>query len=369
MYRVNSDKKINQIKSLLIKYGYKLLSDTYKDRYTVITFKDKLGYKYTANWIRIKNRQFPKMITKYNKFSIYNIKLYIKLNDIPCVLLSEQFQNVNSYLKFVCDCGTEYKAQWSYWYKNNKYQCNKCSNQNARDKEKLNIVDLKQIFSKRGYILLDDTYINSSEKLTYVDKDGFKFCNSLSTFKQIKEMAKFSAYNPYTVKNLELFMQLNNFKSKLIECDYKNISSKIRLECECGEQYVVNVRTVIRLVNDRCPRCTHRQSNIEFKIKQYLIKNNIEYESQYAICSPFSNKKLFFDFYMQNYIIEVDGEQHYKYVKLWHKTEDGFILQQKKDEYKNNYCKDNNIPLLRIPYWEFKNDNYKKIIDDFLAVL
>ena len=32
---------------------------------------------------------------------------------------------------------------------------------------------------------------------------------------------------------------------------------------------------------------------------------------------------------------------------------------------KNKYCEDNNIKLLRIPYWEFKN--MRKIIIDFIT--
>ena len=28
---------------------------------------------------------------------------------------------------------------------------------------------------------------------------------------------------------------------------------------------------------------------------------------------------------------------------------------QQKDDEKNDYCKNNNIDILRIPYWEYKN--------------
>lgn len=33
---------------------------------------------------------------------------------------------------------------------------------------------------------------------------------------------------------------------------------------------------------------------------------------------------------------------------------------------KNTYCKNNNIKLLRIPYWEFKEDNYLRILQENL---
>ena len=39
--------------------------------------------------------------------------------------------------------------------------------------------------------------------------------------------------------------------------------------------------------------------------------------------------------------------------------------EEKRDGIKNNYCKNNNIPLLRIPYWEF--NNIEKILENTLA--
>ena len=32
-----------------------------------------------------------------------------------------------------------------------------------------------------------------------------------------------------------------------------------------------------------------------------------------------------------------------------------FELTQKRDKIKNEYCLNNNINIIRIPYWEFKN--------------
>jgi len=45
---------------------------------------------------------------------------------------------------------------------------------------------------------------------------------------------------------------------------------------------------------------------------------------------------------------------------------EGFEDRKRKDIIKNNYCIENKIPLLRIPYWEFKNNNYIKILNNFI---
>ena len=56
-----------------------------------------------------------------------------------------------------------------------------------------------------------------------------------------------------------------------------------------------------------------------------------------------------FDFYIDNkYIIEYDGKQHYDPKYAWN----SFQYEQTKnhDEMKTQWCKKNNIPLIRIPY-------------------
>jgi hypothetical protein len=46
------------------------------------------------------------------------------------------------------------------------------------------------------------------------------------------------------------------------------------------------------------------------------------------------------------------------------KAKKAFEENKVKDEIKNKYCKDNNVRLLRIPYWE--KQNIEKIILDFI---
>jgi hypothetical protein len=46
-----------------------------------------------------------------------------------------------------------------------------------------------------------------------------------------------------------------------------------------------------------------------------------------------------------------------------------FKRTQKYDAIKTQYCKYNNIPLLRIPYWERDNGNVENVIDEFLEEL
>ena len=68
-----------------------------------------------------------------------------------------------------------------------------------------------------------------------------------------------------------------------------------------------------------------------------------------------SGKRARFDFYVENnYIIEFDGQQHFSYSTGWN-TKEKMIQTQERDKFKNNWCKENNIPIIRIPFWEIDN--------------
>jgi hypothetical protein len=54
--------------------------------------------------------------------------------------------------------------------------------------------------------------------------------------------------------------------------------------------------------------------------------------------------------------IEYDGAQHYQVVERWGGVK-SFYDRQLKDKIKTDFCKNNNINLLRIPYTEFSNIN------------
>lgn len=112
-----------------------------------------------------------------------------------------------------------------------------------------------------------------------------------------------------------------------------------------------------------------RQSHGEQFVTNYLKANNIIFVSQYTIeIDSTINKsgKANIDFYIpsKNLFIEYNGIQHYiEKQSFGGKIE--FERQQKRDEYVRNYCKENNIRLLEIPYtktWEEVTEILNKTI-------
>lgn len=98
------------------------------------------------------------------------------------------------------------------------------------------------------------------------------------------------------------------------------------------------------------------------KIEELLNINNIPYIKEKRFDSCRDKNPLPFDFYINNkYLIEFDGIQHFKDIKLWD-GKDKLIERQKHDEIKNKWCKENNIPLIRIPYTAFEILNINDLL-------
>jgi very-short-patch-repair endonuclease len=139
---------------------------------------------------------------------------------------------------------------------------------------------------------------------------------------------------------------------------YKDSRTKLIITCPIHGDFKQNPNHHLR--GQGCPRCN--ASKGETKIQNYLDLNNIDYDRQKSFDECKYIKKLQFDFYVQKYnlCIEYDGIQHYKPIEFFGGIK-SFEQNQIKDKIKTDYCKNNNIKLLRISYQE----NIQDILDNF----
>lgn len=128
-------------------------------------------------------------------------------------------------------------------------------------------------------------------------------------------------------------------------------------QCDCGGQTIVER---MKLKNGTTSSCGCIKSKGEEKINHYLTKNKILFKTQYnnEQMKLSSGYKPLFDFAIFNKdklvcLIEYNGIQHYSFSNTGWNTEENFIKTKKRDSEKLQICKDLNIPLYIIPYWDF----------------
>ena len=130
--------------------------------------------------------------------------------------------------------------------------------------------------------------------------------------------------------------------------------------CECGIERDVSG---LALRNGQSLSCGihHNISKGNEAIKQLLMDANIPFEPEKKFPTCKDINLLPFDFYVNNsYLIEYDGRQHFMEIKGLKKF--NYEMTKKHDSIKSQWCKDNNIPLIRIPYTHFK----KLCLEDLL---
>ena len=133
-------------------------------------------------------------------------------------------------------------------------------------------------------------------------------------------------------------------------------------KCDCGNIVNVCQRNLFgRIKNGTMSRtiscgCSTKSSG-QLKLEKILTEANINFESEYKI-EDFSNYSRF-DIGIKDEnnkligLIEYDGEQHFRPVEIFG-GEEKYKIQIERDERKNKYCKEHNIPLLRIPYTDYE---------------
>jgi len=188
-------------------------------------------------------------------------------------------------------------------------------------------------------------------------------CNKHGIFKQRVFNHLIGSGCPKCAKNLQLTREEFLKKAKEIHGDkydyslitedwwkenYKNTHVKIPIICSKHEVFYQKVND--HLNYHGCSKC--QISKGEIKIENYLIKNNINYIYQYKI--KYQDRNFYFDFYLPelNLAIEYDGIFHFESPSEIFENE--VQKQKERDKLKDQYCQENDINLLRIPYWDFK---------------
>jgi hypothetical protein len=358
----NSDCKLLECNYINNGYTIKLKCNCGNEFHTKFT-SFKYSNKRQCNFCGIE------MLKEQRKFSYGEIKSFIETNS-NCKLLSKAYENYNSKITLLCECGNEFITTFASFKTRNKKQCNECGHKlRIKHQTKTHEDFCKELYSQVGteYIVKSEYIGNKNKILLMHNTCGHEYLVQPSSFLQGVRCPKCFGRFQKTQKEFEEEVKnLGENEYKVIGT-YINSSTQIEmLHKECGHKWMVYPSNFTK--GSRCPKCN--QSKGEKQIEKYLNENNYIENKDYITQKEFDNllglggKNLSYDFYIPKYnlLIEYQGEFHDG--TAHQQSKEDFIKQQEHDRRKKEYAELHNIRLLEIWYWDF--NNIEKIIDKAL---
>lgn len=351
-----------------------MASNEYKNADSIITIACKCGEEFSTKFRNFKygKQKACKTCISKEKGIVYNLEtaryLINKISDSACILLSNEYVDNKTPLDIMCGCGRVFQSSITNIKVKKVPQCNFCSHNAFRSSKE----ELIEIASQGGCRILNvDEYENEDTYMNFVCRCGNQFSSTMASFKSNNKVCKDCYIKNQSIRqraNFDLIKEkVKNTTSKLVSTpeDYVNQYSKLTFKCPCGKRYERSLTNYLQR-EQLCLGCT--ASKGERSVENCLIENNLTYKREYSFKGLTSKKghPLRFDFAIFDDtglkgLVEYDGEFHYEAII----SEEKFKQQKLHDLMKDNYCKKHNIPLLRIPYFNFENIEIE--IENFIS--
>ncbi|WP_048341120.1 hypothetical protein [Clostridium haemolyticum] len=368
----NSNLKLVDIDKDFLKNGNLQISIGVQDSkgfkyYTKIkNFKEYLktnNFKFTNSKICIAN--------KYN-YNLNNARIIVKNMKSDYKVLKLDYDNTRK--SFLIHMEDTDKYRYVYLY-NKKFKM--CLSENKKIFSKNNRIYWEynaKILTKNKFKFFKLECVNKKIYVHVADNNGYKYRILSSNLNKKNNRSIASRANPYSIENINIWLKLNDKPYCIKPCEFKG--SRMPLNIICKKHGVFESTWAKLQLGRLCPLCT--ASNGELNISNYLKNKHIEYVNQYIFkdcINTYTNKVLRFDFYLPKYniCIEYDGEQHFYPILFKGETidegEKKFFDNKRRDVIKDNYCRNHNIKLIRVPYWRIvdigdkeKNEYLDKVI-------
>jgi len=292
---------------------------------------------------------------KLTKDDVINKFMNIHINKYDYSLVD--YKNMRTKIKIICPIHGVFEQLPSTHL--NGCGCNKCAiilKSNNLKLSKKDYIKRSNIIHKYKYDYSLMEYIDSYTKIKII-------CPIHGIFEQNANSHLLGTGCPSCKKvkkltNDEFINRSNHIHCNLYDyslTDYKNIQTKVKIICPIHG--IFKKSPAKHLNGSGCNKC--KQTKGEKQVRLFLENNNINYELEKKFKNCKNILPLSFDFYLplHNTCIEYDGIQHFKPIKIFG-GETELEKTKLRDQIKTEYCKNNNIKLIRIKY----NEEIDKIL-------
>ena len=317
------------------------------------------------------------------KWTLEEMKKFCIDNNINYKILEQKIcyreKSKQRTLKILVQCDNNHEPYWVDWADIKRgARCKECL---YKKLNKQNWLENKQgvidFFKSNGLEICDiQEFKNCDTKIKCINKDGYIIHTCLSNLKKQSQKGKecnIFHHNKYALENIKLYCKKERPDYEILSEKYMGMNAihlfrynGIGLKDGIDRNFYSKFKI---FYHDNAKHPYLNKSELELIFESVLIEKGINYKYGYTdhnCRNPKTNHILIFDFAIFDsnnkliMIVELDGIFHFEQCKRWDNTGDKFKDYLYRDQIKNEYAKDNNIKILRIPYWE--KNNIKEII-------
>lgn len=366
---------INDIKNQFKERNYVLLDDEYINQKQALHFICNKHKNFGIQTIVYRNLKYKnngchccakEKFEQNNRTSASEAKKLVEEKGLEFISISYASENNKTYasIKFICPKHRYVGVQETplYQIKNGKYGCNYCN-------FVLDTYTFEEKLKERNinYFNVIGKYINQDTPIELQCKrHGFNyFQRPRKIFEGVNSCPECRRESLKT----QGLLSLEEAQLKLLKTHpmvhivgkYKDTFTPVELYCDTHDyEFKCSINNYLyKGKYECCPKCC--RTNGESRIIKFLDNLKYEYTQQKTFDNCKDKQLLSFDFYLNDFntCIEYQGEQHYYSIEHFG-GEKRYKRQLLHDEIKREYCINNNINLIEIPYWE------KEDLEDFL---
>lgn len=353
-------------------YGdeYIILGDFRNNKTVVRTRHNKCGYEWDAipsNMLR--GRGCPQCAGNLLKVHKEFVKEVSDLVGNEYAVIGEY---VNSKTKILIKhniCGSEFMAYPTKFVGSEQTRCYECSIKIRAEKR----TKTTEEFKKELFIRFGDDYTVLGEYSGY--REGILVRHNPCGEEYVKAPVALMRRNCKICSDLAQLKTNEEFIQEVNELvgdeytvlgEYKGSYEKVKMRHNtCRYEWDANPHKFVN-TGRRCPICN--ESKGETEIRRFLEFNQIGFVTQFKIDECRLQKPLPFDFAIFRndnllVLIEYDGKQHFEPIETFGGLK-AYLEQKERDTIKDKFCQENNIKLIRIPYFKF--NKIKEILTDAL---
>ena len=222
---------------------------------------------------------------------------YLKYDDIRdyvencgCELISNEYINQNTKMKFKCSCGNEFTTTFDTFKYQGKHQCNECSKKQIHDKRAYSYKYVENYIKNLGSELLSETYNDNHEKIKVrcnkckkVFETTFDIILTTVRKKDIKILnCKKCNCKDAQAKNLHTIEEIRDFVNKNSDCELlsteyksnKSKNNKLEFQCSCGNKFKTTYYRFKYKNKRQCNKCSQKEKWTIERAKQWVLDNS-----------------------------------------------------------------------------------------------